>query len=142
MYRATAGLVAVILNWNRQRAHVGIGPPGNGLTLDVGAQILALEVAQLVMRIEILRGQARAALEQGKASEFAWPSAQAFFNTLRTHTMEGMFADPVYGGNKDFSGWLLVGFPGAQPLFSPADLASKEAFGGAPIIGLQAQRGT
>src|SRR6516162_1452443 len=27
MYRATAGLVAVILNWNRQRAHVGIGPP-------------------------------------------------------------------------------------------------------------------
>jgi len=82
------------------------------------------------------------ALEQGKASEFAWPSAQAFFNTLRTHTMEGMFADPVYGGNKDFSGWLLVGFPGAQPLFSPADLASKEAFGGAPIIGLQAQRGT
>ena len=80
------------------------------------------------------------ALEQGKASEFTWPSAQAFFNTLRTHTMEGMFADPIYGGNKDFSGWLLVGFPGAQPLFSPADLASKEAFGGAPIIGLQAQR--
>src|SRR5216683_7544034 len=42
-----------------------------------------------------------AALEQGKAAEFTWPSAQAFFNTVRTHTMEGMFADPVYGGNKD-----------------------------------------
>jgi gluconate 2-dehydrogenase gamma chain len=79
------------------------------------------------------------ALEQGKATEFTWPSAQAFFNTLRTHTMEGMFADPVYGGNKDFAGWMLIGFPGAQPVFSPADLASKEAFGGAPIIGLQAQ---
>jgi gluconate 2-dehydrogenase gamma chain len=79
------------------------------------------------------------ALEQGKATGFTWPSAQAFFNTVRAHTMEGMFADPIYGGNKDFAGWLLVGFPGAQPLFSPADMESKEAFAGAPIIGLQAQ---
>src|SRR4029453_873585 len=53
------------------------------------------------------------ALEEGKASGFSWPSAQAFFNTVRTHTMEGLFADPVYGGNKDFAGWRLVGFPGA-----------------------------
>ena len=82
------------------------------------------------------------ALEEGKAPAFTWPSAQAFFNTLRTHTMEGMFADPVYGGNKDFAGWILVGFPGAQPLFSPADMESKEAFAGAPIIGLQSQSKT
>jgi len=48
------------------------------------------------------------------------------FNTLRTHhTYGGMFADPVYGGNKDFAGWVLVGFPGAQPLFSPADYAEQ-----------------
>src|SRR5437762_9649525 len=63
-------------------------------------------------------------LEQGKAAEFTWPTAQAFFNTLRTHTMEGMFADPVYGGNKDFAGWRLVGFPGAQPQLTEADMAS------------------
>src|SRR5262245_65181750 len=50
------------------------------------------------------------ALEQGKASGFTWPTQQAFFNTLRTHTMEGMFADPIYGGNKDFAGWRLIGF--------------------------------
>src|SRR5262249_28754729 len=56
-----------------------------------------------------------AALEQGKASEFSWPSPAAFFNTVRTHTMEGMFADPIYGGNKDFAGWRLVGFPGSSP---------------------------
>ena len=80
-----------------------------------------------------------AALEQDRPNNFTWPSAQAFFATLRTHTMEGMFADPVYGGNKDFSGWRLVGFPGAQPLFSPADIGSKDAFSSAPIIGLQAQ---
>jgi hypothetical protein len=79
------------------------------------------------------------ALEQGKASGFTWPTQQAFFNTLRTHTMEGMFADPIYGGNKDFAGWRLIGFPGAQPVFSPEDMASKEAFTRVPIIGLQSQ---
>ncbi len=79
------------------------------------------------------------ALETGKATEFTWPSAQAFFNTVRTHTIEGMFADPVYGGNKDFAGWKLVGFPGAQPLFTPEDMQSREAFTRLGMIGLQAQ---
>ena len=79
------------------------------------------------------------ALEQDKASEFTFPTAQAFFNTLRAHTMEGMFADPVYGGNKDFAGWKLVGFPGTQLYYTPADLASKQPFTRAPVTGLQAQ---
>src|SRR6266700_6673125 len=55
------------------------------------------------------------ALDEGKAGGFTCPTAQEVFNTIRTHTMEGMFADPIYGGNKDFAGWRLVGFPGAQP---------------------------
>jgi gluconate 2-dehydrogenase gamma chain len=80
-----------------------------------------------------------AALEQGRAPEFIWPTAQAFFNTVRTHTMEGMFADPIYGGNKDFAGWQLVGFPGAQQLFTPEDMQSAEAFTREPIVGLQAR---
>ena len=79
------------------------------------------------------------ALEKGTAPAFVWPTAQAFFSTMRTHTLEGMFADPVYGGNKDFAGWRLVGFPGAQPLFTTADMQSKDAFTRAPILGLQAQ---
>jgi gluconate 2-dehydrogenase gamma chain len=79
------------------------------------------------------------AIEQGKAPSFTWPSAQAFFNTLRTHTIEGMFADPVYGGNQDFAGWKLVGFPGAQPAFTEADMKSKEAFTRLPMVGLQAK---
>jgi gluconate 2-dehydrogenase gamma chain len=79
------------------------------------------------------------ALEEGKATGFTWPTAQEFFNTVRTHTMEGMFADPIYGGNKDFAGWRLVGFPGAQVFFTPADMQSKQAFTRMPIIGLQAQ---
>jgi gluconate 2-dehydrogenase gamma chain len=76
------------------------------------------------------------ALEAGKATEFTWPTAQEFFNTLRTHTMEGMFADPIYGGNKDFAGWKLVGFPGAQPIFTKTDMESKQAFTRAQITGV------
>lgn len=79
------------------------------------------------------------ALEGGKAEGFTYPSATAFFDRVRTHTMEGMFADPIYGGNKDFAGWRLVGFPGAQESFSPADLQSRQAFTRLPITGLQAQ---
>jgi len=82
-----------------------------------------------------------AALEEGKPTGFTWPAAQEFFNTIRTHTMEGMFADPIYGGNKDFIGWRLVGFPGAQAVFTPADMRSKVAFARAPMVGLQTEDG-
>ena len=78
------------------------------------------------------------ALEEGAATGFVWPTSQEFFNMVRTHTMEGMFADPVYGGNKDFAGWRLVGFPGAQPVFTPTDMQSRQAFTRTPIVGLQA----
>jgi len=79
------------------------------------------------------------ALEEGKAESFTWPQARAFFDTLRTHTMEGMFADPVYGGNKDFAGWTLVGFPGVQLIFTPNELESRQAFARAPVAGLQSK---
>jgi gluconate 2-dehydrogenase gamma chain len=50
-----------------------------------------------------------------------------------------MLYQPVYGGNKNFAGWRLVGFPGAQMGFTPADMQSREAFTRGPIIGLQGQ---
>jgi gluconate 2-dehydrogenase gamma chain len=78
-----------------------------------------------------------AALEEGKGAEFTYPTAREFFVTLRVHTMEGMFADPLYGGNRDFAGWRLVGFPGAQAIFTPSDLKSTAEFTRAPIVGLQ-----
>ena len=79
------------------------------------------------------------ALEEGKATGFAWPTAEAFFHTLWTHTMEGMFADPIYGGNQDFAGWRLVGFPGPQAIYTTVDMQSRQAFTRAPMIGLQTQ---
>ncbi len=35
-----------------------------------------------------------------------------FFEALLTLTMEGMFSDPIYGGNRDKAGWKLLGYPG------------------------------
>jgi gluconate 2-dehydrogenase gamma chain len=37
-----------------------------------------------------------------------------FFQLLRTHTIEGMFSDPMHGGNAGLIGWQLIGFPGPQ----------------------------
>jgi gluconate 2-dehydrogenase alpha chain len=36
------------------------------------------------------------------------------FDLIWRHLREGLFSDPVHGGNKDFAGWRAVGFPGAQ----------------------------
>jgi gluconate 2-dehydrogenase gamma chain len=35
-----------------------------------------------------------------------------FFQMLRDHTVEGMFCDPLHGGNANLVGWQLIGFPG------------------------------
>ena len=56
------------------------------------------------------------------------------FALLRENTIEGMFCDPVHGGNVDMVGWQLVGFPG--PRMSNHDDLTKhfgEAFRPRPI---------
>ena len=50
-------------------------------------------------------------LETGKLALGSVPGA-FFFNLLLVNTMEGFFADPIYGGNRDKLAWKLVGFPG------------------------------
>src|SRR5215831_8500466 len=37
---------------------------------------------------------------------------RAFFDLLYQTVMEGMFGDPIYGGNKDKVAWKMLGFPG------------------------------
>jgi gluconate 2-dehydrogenase gamma chain len=36
-----------------------------------------------------------------------------FWSAVYQTVMEGMFADPIYGGNRNKAGWRLIGFPGA-----------------------------
>ncbi|MGH8111918.1 MAG: gluconate 2-dehydrogenase subunit 3 family protein [Rhodanobacteraceae bacterium] len=41
-------------------------------------------------------------------------SAKQFFEMLWNNTQQGFLADPMYGGNRNFAGWKLVGFPGPR----------------------------
>ena len=41
-------------------------------------------------------------------------SSAQFFNLIRAHTIQGTFSDPFYGGNENFVGWDLIGYPGAR----------------------------
>ncbi|HTC88126.1 MAG TPA: gluconate 2-dehydrogenase subunit 3 family protein [Bryobacteraceae bacterium] len=59
------------------------------------------------------------AMDSGTAEGFA--NARAFFNRARRLTMEGMFGDPYYGGNKNFAGWDLIRYPGPRMATSAAD---------------------
>ncbi|HEV6968267.1 gluconate 2-dehydrogenase subunit 3 family protein [Roseateles sp.] len=52
-------------------------------------------------------------MEDGKL-ELPTADAKAFFQLLHQNTLEGFWADPVYGGNRDMAGWTLIGFPGAR----------------------------
>lgn len=66
------------------------------------------------------------ALQNGKATGFDTPSPTDFFNQLRNDTIEGMFSDPMYGGNRGLVGWKLVGFPGAQRFYTGATMADQK----------------
>jgi gluconate 2-dehydrogenase gamma chain len=39
-----------------------------------------------------------------------------FFDMLVLHTRQGFYSDPVYGGNKDFIGWRVIGYDGPKSL--------------------------
>jgi len=63
-----------------------------------------------------------ARLEDGSAPGFS-PAADVFFELVRLHAIEGMFADPRHGGNRRHAGWDLIGFPGPKVVFTAADQA-------------------
>lgn len=63
-----------------------------------------LSVAQ---REEVLKN-----LDGGKVVFASGLSSRVFFSTVYQTVMEGLFADPIYGGNKDKVGWKMLGFPG------------------------------
>jgi gluconate 2-dehydrogenase gamma chain len=58
-------------------------------------------------REEVLVG-----LSGGKITFEGGPPVRVFWSTVYQTVMEGMFADPIYGGNRDKAGWKLIGFPG------------------------------
>ncbi|WP_274426420.1 gluconate 2-dehydrogenase subunit 3 family protein [Chelativorans sp. YIM 93263] len=59
-------------------------------------------------------------LEMLQAGEVPLPSmpSSVFFETLLANTIEGWFADPAYGGNRDMVSWRMIGFPGAYAQYT------------------------
>ncbi|MDQ3524718.1 MAG: gluconate 2-dehydrogenase subunit 3 family protein, partial [Chloroflexota bacterium] len=66
------------------------------------------------------------ALVADEAPGFDAPSGSQFFTMLRNHTIEGMFSDPLYGGNRDMVGWRLVGYPGARGFYTAEEMANPD----------------
>ena len=56
------------------------------------------------------------ALESGDISRWdaASVTSEEFFETIRSHTIIGFLADPKYGGNRDYAGWRVAGYPGPR----------------------------
>jgi gluconate 2-dehydrogenase gamma chain len=52
-------------------------------------------------------------IEKGEEN-FEGFNSRMLFSAIYANTMEGYFADPIYGGNRDMVGWKLVGFPGTR----------------------------
>lgn len=44
--------------------------------------------------------------------------SDSFLALLRSTTLEGAYADPLYGGNRDMKGWKMKEFPGAVASYS------------------------
>lgn len=79
-------------------------------------------------------------LEKGEI-DLADTPAKEFFAMLWQNTNEGFFADPIYGGNRDFAGWKLIGFPGPRYNY----VNEIEQYGKPytlPTVGLMGRNGT
>jgi gluconate 2-dehydrogenase gamma chain len=84
--------------------------------------------------------EALKALEDGRAELGDGADSKAFFALLLQNSMEGYFADPIYGGNRDMGPWRMIGFPGARYDHRPFVSRYGEAYP-LPPVGLHGRAG-
>jgi gluconate 2-dehydrogenase gamma chain len=61
---------------------------------------------------EAQREEVLVGLSAGRITFEGGLPARIFWTTVYQTVMEGMFSDPIYGGNRDKAGWKMIGFPG------------------------------
>ena len=59
------------------------------------------------------REEVLAGLSTGKIKFDSGLPVRMFWTTLYQTVIEGMYSDPIYGGNRNKAGWAIIGFPGA-----------------------------
>ena len=67
----------------------------------------AFDQITAAQREEVLKN-----LDSGKVVFASGLPSRVFFATVYQTVIEGLFSDPIYGGNKDKVGWKMLGFPG------------------------------
>ncbi|MBV6307243.1 gluconate 2-dehydrogenase subunit 3 family protein [Candidimonas humi] len=87
-----------------QLARTGIRTANAACTEKYGKSFDQLTEAQ---REEVLKS-----LQAGSMELKDGPPSKEFFALLLQMVVEGTFADPIYGGNKDKAAWKAIGFPG------------------------------
>ena len=92
----------------QQVYRIGIGNVNDHCNGKYGKSFNALSPAQ---QDGVLNG-----LEKGEV-ELADLPGKTFFEMVYANTVEGFFADPAYGGNRDKAGWKMVGFPGVAAAY-------------------------
>lgn len=73
-------------------------------------------------------------LSEGEGPDLGDVPRGLLFDELWSLVKEGYFADPIYGGNKDYAGWEMVGFPGAHAYYT--DFVERNAPFRAPPRGI------
>jgi gluconate 2-dehydrogenase gamma chain len=119
--------------WGRDRHRYTQGPFEENAPTDFGYQGQATPQQIYRQGLKELKGfdHLEPAEQDQKLKQI---EASLFFSLLRQNTIEGMFCDPMHGGNIDMLGWQLIGFPG--PRMSNYDDVDKhfgEAFRPKPV---------
>jgi gluconate 2-dehydrogenase gamma chain len=116
--RALAGA----LSGSRQAYAAGLAALDRYATITRGKAFVALTPTdQDSVLIDVEGGSATGT----PGANFSGSSAQ-FFTMLLTHTRQGMFGDPYYGGNANFIGWDLLNYPGVRTSVTAADQVAME----------------
>ncbi len=69
------------------------------------------------------------AVQNNEPDNFRSIEPEEFFEMLRQNTLEGMYCDPTYDGNRGMAGWRMKEFPGSPgALGSWRDLVEQEEF--------------
>ncbi|MNQ99892.1 Gluconate 2-dehydrogenase subunit 3 precursor [compost metagenome] len=65
-------------------------------------------------------------MEKGEINVVNGVTGKTFFNLFRVLVMEGVYSDPLYGGNKNMAGWKMRKYPGNQ--MSYTNIIDKDQF--------------
>lgn len=127
--RQLAGNLGAASTWY-MRGLFAEGTPSQGWQLALTpATLYRLSLAALDRVVQAEHGMSVNALDAGQRDalltrmekgelQFGGVSSSVFFEFLLGNTIEGYFADPLYGGNCGGETWKRIGYPGANPVLT------------------------